>query len=171
MRKEKERRSREKKCRYEILILEHELPHALILKAALVSTGLDRNSITIITNGQEALKYIERKAQHEDRGVPDLIFIELQLSGGENTLVIGKIRTNPELQNVPIVLLTDPHNPITDTIYLTLGIDQMLAKTSDYLKFKQDIGEVLHRFIPNVTKPLMSWQKLSGSFLTNLTKR
>ncbi|MEW6734544.1 MAG: hypothetical protein AB1489_24680 [Acidobacteriota bacterium] len=144
--------------RCEILILEHQLPHALILKAALASAAIDSDAILIISDIQEAYRYIDNI--NKDRYVcPDLIFIEMGLMRRDNRALLERIQANLALVNTPLVLLVDVDTPLQNDICTTLGVNRVLIKTGDYVKFKETVWSILLDLLPTQAEKMpLRWQ-------------
>ena len=59
---------------------------------------------------------------------PDLIVCDIQLPGTDGFGVLGKIRANPNLSDVPFVFISAQNAPSTIASGLSLGADEYLTK-------------------------------------------
>jgi DNA-binding response OmpR family regulator len=78
------------------------------------------------------------------RKVPDLILVDLQLPGLDGLSVAKELRRHPELQAVPIIIISghDPAKYRTDA--LSAGCDDYLLKPIDFDR----LDRILHERIP-----------------------
>lgn len=79
-----------------ILIIEPDKPLAVLYQQALNSAG--HNAITAHT-AQSAIFAVDEFA-------PDVIFLELQLAAHSGIEFLYELRTYPEWQNIPVVILS-----------------------------------------------------------------
>ena len=76
--------------------------------------------------------------------IPDLILIDLQLPGLNGLSVTKELRLRPELQAVPIILISG-HDPAKyRTEALSAGCDDYLLKPIDF----ERLDQILHERIP-----------------------
>ena len=66
------------------------------------------NEIVVANDGQEALDYLERRGPFADRvpGNPAVVILDLKLPKVSGQEVLHRIRSNPELRCLPVVVLT-----------------------------------------------------------------
>ncbi len=64
------------------------------------------NIVTVVKDGTEALKYIERNNNGSDNNEPDLILLDVNLPKVNGHEVLKKIKNNDKKKHIPIVMLT-----------------------------------------------------------------
>lgn len=99
-----------------VLVVEDSISEAKIISAVLRTRGL---AVVCAVNGLDGLQ----KAQ-EIR--PDLIIMDVHMPGMNGFEVVQKIKSNPELAGIPIVMLTESYNPK----FVVTGLD---AGAIDYI--------------------------------------
>ena len=89
----------------EILLIEDNLGDNRltieILKEAEVPTN-----IHMITNGVEAMKFLNQENQYADSKRPDLILLDLNIPKKDGREILAEIKTNPQLKCIPVIVLT-----------------------------------------------------------------
>jgi CheY-like chemotaxis protein len=68
--------------------------------------GKVRNSLSIATDGIEALALLRREGRYQDHARPDLILLDLNLPKKDGREVLAEIKTDPQLKRIPVVVLT-----------------------------------------------------------------
>jgi CheY-like chemotaxis protein len=72
-----------------------------VLKEAKVA-----NSVNVVHDGEEAMEYLRRKGKYAVAYPPDLILLDLTLPRKDGREVLKEIKSDPELSNIPVVILT-----------------------------------------------------------------
>ena len=88
-----------------ILLVDDDADCRLLIRDAISECKVS-NSVFEVSNGQEALDFLQRKGPWADAPRPGLIYldIEMPLMNGQETL--KRIRSMPELKQIPIVMMT-----------------------------------------------------------------
>lgn len=66
--------------------------------------ALDR--IFVVEDGEQALQYLRRAGKFKDAWRPDLILLDLNLPKMDGRELLEEIKSDPELQHIPIVVFT-----------------------------------------------------------------
>ncbi|MEM9484607.1 MAG: response regulator [Cyanobacteria bacterium P01_F01_bin.116] len=64
------------------------------------------NNLHIVEDGVEAMDFLRRVGDYEDAPRPDLILLDLNLPKKDGRKVLAEIKDDPELCNIPVVVLT-----------------------------------------------------------------
>lgn len=89
----------------EILLVEDSPTDILMTREALEYNKI-LNPLRVVENGVEALDYLNRRGQYASARRPGLILLDLNLPGLSGAEVLEAIKSNPELRNIPVVVLT-----------------------------------------------------------------
>ena len=85
-----------------ILLVDDDEDFALLLRTAFDSTGF-KGEILVVADPAAALAALNRC---EDKPLPDLVLLDLRLHRGSGFDVLRSIRSRPELNAVPVRVLT-----------------------------------------------------------------
>jgi CheY-like chemotaxis protein len=89
----------------EILLVEDLTADTILLREALRDVGL-ADQLVVAADGREALERLDRAA-----APPDLVLLDLNLPGVSGQEVLGRIRQDPRLAAVPVVVLSTSDAP------------------------------------------------------------
>lgn len=65
-----------------------------------------RNALHVVEDGVEALAFLHREGVYADVPRPDLILLDLNLPRKDGREVLQEIKADPNLQRIPVVVLT-----------------------------------------------------------------
>jgi two-component system, OmpR family, phosphate regulon response regulator PhoB len=108
--------------------------------AAMVAYHLARESYRVRTvgDGDEALEAMERER-------PDLVVLDLMLPGMSGLDVLRELRGRPELESIPVILLTARREEDDRVEGLSLGADDYVSKPFSPQELVLRVGAVLRR--------------------------
>lgn len=90
----------------DILLIEDDPGDVLLTREAFLDHKL-RNRLTVLGDGREALAYLRRRGRYADAPIPDLILLDLNLPGLDGRELMAEIAEDPELRDIPVVILTN----------------------------------------------------------------
>ncbi|HKJ47328.1 MAG TPA: response regulator [Balneolales bacterium] len=64
------------------------------------------NDLYVVNDGIKAMDFLNHKGEFEDMPVPDLILLDLNLPKKDGREVLEEIKKDPELKQIPVVILT-----------------------------------------------------------------
>jgi len=64
------------------------------------------NNLNVVTDGDEALKYLRKQGKYSAAIQPDLILLDLNLPKIDGREVLKEIKTDDRLKTIPVVILT-----------------------------------------------------------------
>lgn len=71
------------------------------LKEGKVSVHLD-----VVVDGAQAMAFLRQQGRHAGANRPDIVLLDLNLPGKDGREVLAEIRDDPELETIPIAVLT-----------------------------------------------------------------
>lgn len=89
----------------EILLVEDNEGDVRLTKEAL-KEGKVKNNLQVVYDGFEALEYLKREGEYQDRVIPDLILLDLNLPRMDGRELLEKIKEDSDLRRIPVVILT-----------------------------------------------------------------
>lgn len=91
--------------RIEILLVEDNPGDVRLTKEALVESKI-YNNLNVTTDGVEAMEYLKAEGVFQDRVLPDLILLDLNLPKKDGREVLAEIKQDNQLKRIPVVILT-----------------------------------------------------------------
>lgn len=101
-----------------ILLIEDEEDIAALIKLQAEISGY---RLHVETDGLNGFKAVER--EH-----PDLVILDIMLPGMNGLDVCRKIKTNPELKTIPVIIISAKNEELDVVLGLELGADDYVAK-------------------------------------------
>src|SRR6266404_2573296 len=103
------------------------------------------NPLLEVQTGEEAIDYLKGEGRYANRGeypLPDLVLLDLKLTGITGFQVLKWIRQQPELKALRVVVLTGSTAIEDINLAYQLGANSFLAKPMDFDSFVQVAGAV-----------------------------
>jgi two-component system, OmpR family, alkaline phosphatase synthesis response regulator PhoP len=101
-----------------ILLIEDEEDIAALIKLQAEISGY---KLVVEVDGLNGLRAVEREK-------PDLIILDIMLPGQSGLDVCRKVKTNPELKNIPVIILSAKSEELDVILGLELGADDYVSK-------------------------------------------
>jgi CheY-like chemotaxis protein len=89
----------------DVLLVEDDPGDELMTREAFEDNKIG-NTLHVVRDGEEALDFLYRRGDHTDAPRPDLILLDLNLPKYDGRQVLEKIKSDPELAHIPVVVLT-----------------------------------------------------------------
>lgn len=65
-----------------------------------------RNNMAVVRDGVEAMQYLRQEGEFSDNERPDVILLDLNLPRMDGREVLAKLKKDPSLKKIPVVILT-----------------------------------------------------------------
>lgn len=89
----------------DILLVEDDPGDELMTREAFEDNKIG-NTLHVARDGQQALDFLYRHGEFPDAPRPDLILLDLNLPKYDGRQILEKIKSDPELSHIPVVVLT-----------------------------------------------------------------
>jgi len=89
----------------EILLVEDN-PGDVELTREALETAKVSNRLHVVEDGADAVDFLFRRGKFSDAPEPDIILLDLNLPTKDGRQVLSEIKTDPNLAQIPIVVLT-----------------------------------------------------------------
>ena len=90
----------------DVLLVEDDPGDELMTREAFEDNKIG-NTLHVVRDGEEALDFLYRRGEHTEAPQPDLILLDLNLPKYDGRQVLEKIKSDPELSHIPVVVLTN----------------------------------------------------------------
>ncbi len=126
----------------EILLVEDSIDDAILTMRALKKCGLS-NSIFHVKDGTEALDFFYGKGKITERTeLPKLVLLDLKMPKISGIEVLSKLKSDPVISSVPVVILTSSKEDPDIRRCYELGANSYIVKPVDSINFFQSVKEV-----------------------------
>jgi CheY-like chemotaxis protein len=89
----------------DVLLVEDDPGDELMTREAFEDNKI-RNNLHVVRDGEAALDFLYRRGEHTSAPRPDLILLDLNLPKYDGRQVLEKIKSDQDLQDIPVVVLT-----------------------------------------------------------------
>jgi CheY-like chemotaxis protein len=89
----------------EILLVEDNPGDVVLTRAALQECRV-ANSLTVVNDGEQALAYLFGRPPYEDRVVPDLVLLDINIPRINGLEVLEQVKSDERLRRIPVIMLT-----------------------------------------------------------------
>jgi CheY-like chemotaxis protein len=126
-----------------ILLAEDSDADLELTLAALAEHNL-ANEVVVARDGAEALEYLQRRGQYKDRGPgqPAVILLDLKMPRVDGLEVLRVVKNDPELQRVPVVMLTSSREERDLVDSYQLGVNAYVVKPVDFTQFLEAVKQL-----------------------------
>src|SRR5687767_5575519 len=88
-----------------ILIVDDDPDCRLLIRDAIAECKVS-NDVHEVSNGQEALDFLNRRGPYASAPRPGLVFLDIEMPPGINGLeTLKQVRENPALREIPVVMM------------------------------------------------------------------
>lgn len=122
-----------------ILIAEDDDGHAELIVDNLREAGLN-NEIIRFRDGQEVLDFLTGepgKPSTRQSGVAYLLMLDIRMPRVDGVEVLRRLKTMPELNKIPVIMLTTTDDPREVQNCYELGCSCYITKPVDYDRFSE----------------------------------
>jgi CheY-like chemotaxis protein len=142
-----------------IFIVDDDEGHAILVRENLEAAGLN-NHIEHFRDGQAVLDFFFQPGGERSRhgGEVYLILLDIRMPKVDGIEVLRRIKSDPELKKIPIIMLTTTDDQREVERCHQLGCSVYIQKPVDYDKFAEAIRR-LGLFVTLLLVPPMSGEK------------
>lgn len=125
----------------EILLVEDNAADAELALRALKSHHF-ANSVTVVSDGEEALDFIFARGAFSRRKVgngPKVVILDLKLPKVDGLEVLRTMKGDPRTRIIPVVVLTSSKEESDIVESYRLGVNSYIVKPVDFEKFVESV--------------------------------
>jgi CheY-like chemotaxis protein len=102
------------------------------------------NEIAVANDGEQALDYLFRRGAHSKRSSPDpaVILLDLKMPKVDGREVLRRLRADPDLKLIPVVILTSSREEQDLFETYNLGANAYLVKPVEFDAFTAAVGKI-----------------------------
>jgi CheY-like chemotaxis protein len=126
-----------------ILLVEDNPDDLDLALRALAKTNL-ANEVVVVRDGEQAVDYLFRKGEYANRtqGNPAVVLLDLKLPKIDGIEVLEKIKAEPTLRTVPVVMLTSSKMETDLARAYKIGVNAYVVKPIHFAEFIEAVREL-----------------------------
>lgn len=122
-----------------ILMAEDDDGHALLIQERFKSLGVS-NALIRFKNGKEAWDFLSKADKPGiESGGRYLLLLDIRMPGLDGLEVLKRVKQDPRLKNMPVIMLTTTDDPREIDLCYELGCNNYLVKPVEFEKFAEII--------------------------------
>ena len=111
------------------------------------------NRLHVARDGEEALDFLYRRGDHAEAPQTDLVLLDLNLPKYDGRQVLERIRSDPELAHIPVVVLTTSSSEEDVLRSYKLHANAYVTKPVDIDQFMAAVRQIDEFFLSVVRLP------------------
>jgi chemotaxis family two-component system response regulator Rcp1 len=138
---------------FHILLIEDSRADAKIIERAL-REGDVSHRLTVIPDGKNALDYLFKLRDDvlNPEREPDLILLDLNLPGMDGCQVLTRIKSDPILKMIPVVILTTSEREEDIVQTYQAGANTYITKPDEYPRYRELVATLEHYWVNTAHK-------------------
>jgi CheY-like chemotaxis protein len=130
-----------------LVIADDDEDTVFFLQRSLSKAGV-KNPIKIVHDGTEVLEYLEKDKDHK---IPRLLLLDVKMPGKDGFEVLKRVRANPRLSRVPIVIFSSSNSERDVNRAYDLGANSYVVKPGSTERMDQFVSKI-HEYWMNMNE-------------------
>ena len=136
----------------EVLLAEDDPGDVLLVRESFQDHKVG-NTLTVVSDGVEAMALLRREGRYTDAARPDLVILDLNLPRMNGTEVPAEIKSDQGLKSIPVVVLTTSEAADDVARSYQLHANAYITKPVDFERFRQIVHQIDEFFVGIVRLP------------------
>ena len=111
-----------------VLVAEDNEDHRFLTMRALKDVKGVKIDVEGVRNGEEALAYVHRQGEYAGKELPHVIFLDLRMPKLNGLEVLARLKSDPDLSCIPVVVLTSSDRAEDIDAAYRLGTNSYVTK-------------------------------------------
>lgn len=129
-----------------ILIAEDDADDRLMINEAFMENNMPAG-IVFFENGAELIEYLYSAEDNEDRRLPDLILLDLNMPKMDGKTVLSKLKLHTVYKDIPVIILTTSRTKEEESQILNMGAEGFFTKPSSFTELVDITASIASRWI------------------------
>lgn len=125
----------------DVLLVEDNADHVELILGALQSEGAPLR-IYVATDGKEGLDFLHQRGTYVDAPRPKLVLLDIKLPKVHGLEVLRRIKLDPNLKSIPVVMLTTSANEKEIAESYRCGANSYIVKPVGFAQFVKVIKDL-----------------------------
>ncbi len=138
--------------RMDLLLIEDNPGDVRLTREALREAPIAVN-LSIAEDGVEALEFLRKQGKYKGAPRPDLILLDLNLPKMSGSEVLSRIKSDPDLKRIPVVVMTTSSEPGDVEKMYSLNANCYIAKPIQFEEFINVVQSIESFWLKTVILP------------------
>lgn len=136
----------------EVLLVEDDPGDVVLTREAFADNKVS-NKLSIVSDGEEAMRFLRREGDYTDAPRPDLVLLDLNLPRMDGRQVLQAIKDDETLRTIPVVVLTTSEAEEDIIRSYRLHANAYVTKPVDFDQFIKVVRQIDDFFVSVVKLP------------------
>ncbi len=136
-----------------MLLVEDNEADILLTKEAIHELKIDIN-LSIVNDGDKAMKFLEKKGSYKEAKKPDLILLDVNLPKKNGHEVLKFIKDNDRLKQIPVIMLSTSSSYTDINLSYSNHANCFITKPAEVQDFFNVIATIKNFWITHVKFPM-----------------
>ena len=114
-----------------VLMADDDPEDCMLATEAFIKSGAEA-AFSCVLDGVELMAYLSERSSHEEKELPALILLDLNMPKKDGREALVEIKAEPALQNIPIVILTTSRIQRDIDFSMQAGADSFITKPATF---------------------------------------
>ena len=124
-----------------VLLVEDNPADAELATEGLREAEIDA-ALVVVDNGTDALRFLRRQGRYRDAPRPTLVLLDLNMPGIDGRQVLSAIKQDPDLNSIPIVVLSSSRDEADIERSYRLGANAYVRKSVGFDEFVEHVRTI-----------------------------
>lgn len=125
----------------QVLLVEDSVDDVELTLEALKDSKV-RMDVNVVSDGMAAMNFLRREGEYADKPRPDLVLLDLNLPLMDGREVLKEIRNDPDLTDLPVVVLTTSQSEEDICKAYKLHANCYISKPVDFIRFSEIVKQI-----------------------------
>jgi len=125
----------------QVLLVEDNADDVELTLEALKDSKI-RMNVHVVSDGLAAMKFLHCEEEYADKPRPDLVLLDLNLPLKDGREVLKEIREDPELTDLPVVVLTTSQSEEDICRIYKMHANCYISKPVDFIQFSEIVKQI-----------------------------
>ena len=112
-----------------VLVAEDNEDHRFLTMRALRNVEGVKTSVEGVPNGEEVMAFVQRQGRYAGKSLPHVIFLDLRMPKLNGLEVLERLKSDPQLSCIPVVVLTSSDRAEDIDAAYRLGTNSYVTKS------------------------------------------
>jgi len=112
------------------------------------------NNIQVVSNGKEAMKYLNKENSFRDANRPNLILLDLNIPKKDGREILKELKEDPQLKCIPTIVLTTSESEMDIKSTYEHYANAYITKPLDLNEFIEVIKSIEEYWLTTVELPM-----------------
>ena len=135
------------------ILLVEDNPGDVRLTQEALKEGRIENTLHVVNDGVAALDFLFQRGEYEDAPRPEIVLLDLNLPRKNGDAVLEELREHPELDHIPVIVLTSSESREDVVRSYDLNANAYLTKPVDPETFIETVNKLEEFWLSIVRLP------------------